>query len=905
MLQELRGRSASRKYGKWTQAGTASWVAPTSTSAGAASDLASPDLRRRRTPTYRAPRLPITPSTTWLLCAAGALAAGLWAVLVLRRDALRVRVAGLLAVMAALFAALDWPWREPRVDEQELIVQTSSSDSGSGSPELETRLAALDAAGESRAARIQRRGLPGGQDFATAVLATALRMPERAQLALVWDAPFAARVSLEGVAASAHRSAAPWPFPPEDLRVTLRGAARHGRPLAIEFAGSERLRREVLPSARLDARVRDEGGELVAELADAPLGEAAWPALEFVPTQAGTYALELTLAFGDGVRRLRAVGSVAVADGELAVLVLGAAGANLAAALTAQGLRVERAPGLPAELAPFAVIVATGPVAPSEVQRLESHVDGGGGLFLLGGESGAALPLAESALAALSPLVRVPAPPLVEPPPSGAEGGPGEAAGAGAAASAQAEAPPEPLGPPPGEASPDAAATPPRAVATERETRVGERVDGRVEHQDVALVLVFDNSGSMREALGVVGKSKLELAQQSARETAQLLESSDQLGLIAFGERAYTILPLADRPDAARIDAAIAGLDGSDFDTLIGAALQRAEQWLRTCRAPVKHVVVITDGELQDPGDAALGQATAKRIAQGGASVSVLLIAPGGFARSERLARIAELGRGRFVREDDGAAIPRFVASEVTRTIAVGGRLAPQSTPGEPKPQEARPDPASAAPLGPPPPAPPPAEPTPAPLEAEPESQPPAELRVVAVEDSPLLLPAPSGDWPTLTGIERVEASERAAVLLATVDGTPLLALMHHGLGRVAAFATGLDGAESAAWRAAPEFPAWLATWTSALPQSPASREGEPLALSYTPSPAGPGGEELDWLARAARSGEVTPLDALGLPAPLHRVVSRGLAPELSFALALALLALAVYEAVQRRRELR
>ncbi|MBI5853385.1 MAG: VWA domain-containing protein [Planctomycetes bacterium] len=808
-------------------------------------------------------------------CAVASLAAAGLALAVRRRDPARVRVAAVLVVAVALLAAADWPWRELRVEPGELHVATTR-DANAPQAAWAARLA-QDAQREGGRVAVHK----GRAD--EALLAAALGARDGASIAVCWDGAFdpASIAAPAALAASAHATAEPWPFEADDLVVTALAPGRAARPAALELRFAARMRDAwsgVPPSgAAVRCVVRDDAGKELVAVEQAMPRDATPLVVPFVPAHEGTHGIEVVVTAASGGQRVRARGAFQVAAEQREVVVIGSRGVAAVRALEAQGRRVRRVAELPDDLAPDAVLVATSPLRDADAQRVLQHVDGGGGLMLVAGRDGGAVPLGQDALAALAPLLRLAALPI--------RNDPGDAGGAGGE-----------VGPPTPTPGPDP--TPPRAAAANDETVVASQRDVTIEHRQVALVLVVDKSGSMSEALGVLGRSKLDLAKLSALETAVALEPGDELGVVAFGERDYAILPLSAAPPREEVERAIGGLAANDSDTLIGGAMQRAEQWLAASTAPVKHVVVVTDGELQDPGDAALGQATARRLAQSGATVSVLLIAPGGFARSERLARIADLGRGRFVREDDGTSIPRFVAAEVTRTIAVAGRGARTKDPVEPErePQpETEPQPEPTEPHDVPVPEPPLPEPPP--------GLAPPSLRVVAVEDSPLLAPLPSGEWPALTGIARVEANDRALVLLATADGTPLLAFRHHGLGRVAAWAADFAGPDARAWLEDPSFPARLSTWVDALaPPFTVAAPGE-ICDERSREPAGPSVAELAWLTRAAGGATVTPIAELRMPSPRRVASLTGLAPETAIVLAAGLLLLAAFEAAVRRRE--
>ncbi|MFO1051557.1 MAG: VWA domain-containing protein [Planctomycetota bacterium] len=808
------------------------------------------------------------PSALCVPIGVAAIAAAGVAILLRRFDRAIVRVAGACVVVLAVLVSFDWPRRVREELPAQLVVASDAPADAAWRADLADR---------ARAAHATLRFVEGPLDVAA--LVAAVRADDGAVSAIVHAGSFdAARaIPLRAVVDGAFLTAASWPFDADDLQLSLRGSAQRDRPLAVELRLSARARAALQAGAHAELTLRAADGHELAHVAQAVTDGII--AVECVPTASGTLSVELDLAPGDAARMLRWEGHVAVGQGQQ-VLLLGARSDTLVHALQAQGVRAERIDSLPAELDPRAVVVALAAVPAADALRLQRFVDDGGGLLLVGAEGGGALPRESDALAALSPLPRLPDPPPIVPP-----------SDQGTAPTRQAvDAPPEALPTPPSKApGEDVSGT----LAGQSQQQSTER-DAVVERRAVAMVLVVDCSGSMSLPVGGVGgRAKIELARASARATADLLEAGDELGVIGFGIETRTILPFAPLPGAAALEQAMARMDAVDPDTLIGGAMKRAEEWIKDCKAPVRHVVVITDGELQDPVDAALGQSVARRLGESGVQVSAILVVPDGeFTRADRLHRITELGRGRFVQEAKGDSIPRFVADVTTTALRAAGRRPGPASDAPPKPPDPEPEK---------PPKPPEPEPTPPPPVPVPPSL-PQPIEVLVVEDSPLLRASGAAGFPPLFGITRVVAAENATVLLATREGTPLFAWRHFGLGRVAAFASDLDGPWSSKWREDPAFPARLATFVTAL--RPASTEaGTSLAPDAVHLlPEGARAAEVDWLVRAARAGRTQPVAALEIPQRRSREVVQGQAQDHALALIAALVGLAVLEALMRRR---
>jgi Mg-chelatase subunit ChlD len=257
------------------------------------------------------------------------------------------------------------------------------------------------------------------------------------------------------------------------------------------------------------------------------------------------------------------------------------------------------------------------------------------------------------------------------------------------------------------------------------------------EQAKLALVLVIDKSGSMSS------EDRLDLVKEAARVTAQTLEPSDELGVIAFDSRPHVLVRLQKSSNRMRIASDIRRL-ASGGGTNALPALREAYLQLAGSSALVKHVILLSDGQSPEQGiDSLLGD-----MRDGDITVSAVGVGAG--AGKDFLRRVASRGRGRFYFSQDGTDVPRIFSrdtKEATRN-AIDERL-----------------------------------------------------HFAKVSKSVQALRGIDfGRAPGLRGIVPVKAKPLAEVLLRTQDGEPLLVRGRRGLGQTVAFASDAKGRWAASW---------------------------------------------------------------------------------------------------------
>ena len=275
----------------------------------------------------------------------------------------------------------------------------------------------------------------------------------------------------------------------------------------------------------------------------------------------------------------------------------------------------------------------------------------------------------------------------------------------------------------------------------------------------VSVVFVLDRSGSMGAKAG--GEEKLTIAKRAALSSMELLKPLDRVGVLAFDSGRDWVVPMTEvgvrRPIAEKLrDLTVGG--GTD----LYPALEEAHRIMRREQAKVKHLIVLSDGLTE--GEKDFDPLTARIAADG---ITMSTVAMGADADRGLMARLAELGKGRYYHTDDPRNVPRIFTSEtmtITRDLVVEGDIRPrQDYAGE------------------------------------------------------LLAGFGADAFPLLGGYQRTYAKPAAQVLLAGRGEDPLLVSWRYGLGKAVAFTSDLSGRwgrQWVEWPAFGRFVSQMARWT-------------------------------------------------------------------------------------------
>ncbi|MBK8169382.1 MAG: VWA domain-containing protein [Sandaracinaceae bacterium] len=189
----------------------------------------------------------------------------------------------------------------------------------------------------------------------------------------------------------------------------------------------------------------------------------------------------------------------------------------------------------------------------------------------------------------------------------------------------------------------------------------------RRDQPSLALALVIDKSGSM-------SGTKMELAKDAAKATAELLGAEDYIEVVGFDSSPTRVVRMQSAANRIRILTDIGRLTANG-GTAILPALDMAFQDLSVTRARVKHVILLTDGQTQETGFETLVQAMR---AEG---ITLSTVGLGGDVNRALLTAAANLGGGRAYFTTDPHNVPRIFMREtstVQRSSAVEEYFQPQ-----------------------------------------------------------------------------------------------------------------------------------------------------------------------------------------------------------------------------------
>ena len=189
-------------------------------------------------------------------------------------------------------------------------------------------------------------------------------------------------------------------------------------------------------------------------------------------------------------------------------------------------------------------------------------------------------------------------------------------------------------------------------------------LDNQLNLPKLGLCLVIDHSGSMDEAQ--YGVSKRELAIEAAIRSTKILQTKDEIGVIAYDDQWYWAVKLQAATDRTAIENAISSIP-SGGGTMMHAPMAAALAALQSSDAQLKHIILVTDGL---PADSGFDQLAAQMQQS---DITLTTVSIGKDADQNLMQRLAQLGGGRCYAVDQFSNIVSIFTKETM--LATGAYL--------------------------------------------------------------------------------------------------------------------------------------------------------------------------------------------------------------------------------------
>lgn len=239
-----------------------------------------------------------------------------------------------------------------------------------------------------------------------------------------------------------------------------------------------------------------------------------------------------------------------------------------------------------------------------------------------------------------------------------------------------------------------------------------------------------------------------EISRQIAIAALDSLGPQDEMGVLLWDGTEKWLFELQKVGDKRALAVTINGMNQGDLPSFQGL-MQMGHDGLVKSTANLKHMIVFSDGDPNEPNTALMNAMTAARV-----TISTIMI--GGHVQPDTMIRMAELGGGRFYDVKSAAQLPQIFIKEA----AVILKSAIFEDPFQPQ------------------------------IDASTE----------------LIRGFAPGDFPMLRGYVTTTPKPRAEIPLITERGDPLLAHWQYGLGRSVAFTSDAKSRWAQDWMGWPQY---------------------------------------------------------------------------------------------------
>lgn len=174
----------------------------------------------------------------------------------------------------------------------------------------------------------------------------------------------------------------------------------------------------------------------------------------------------------------------------------------------------------------------------------------------------------------------------------------------------------------------------------------------------LAEVIIIDYSGSM--AMSVGSHTKLQLANEAAARSAELLGGGDRLGVMHVDTAVSWTVPIGPVVDKKTITKKIRDVGPGGGGIYVDLSLKEAYKEIRKEKVALKHVLLFSDGgDAEEKTDAFSLVSGAKA-----AGITTSVVALGRGSDVTALEHMSKLGDGRFYLIEDASRLPAVFAQE-------------------------------------------------------------------------------------------------------------------------------------------------------------------------------------------------------------------------------------------------
>ena len=300
------------------------------------------------------------------------------------------------------------------------------------------------------------------------------------------------------------------------------------------------------------------------------------------------------------------------------------------------------------------------------------------------------------------------------------------------------------------------------------------------------IIIVLDRSGSMSAMVGF-SKTKMQLADEGAAASINLLRPFDRVGVMSVTETVRWEIPTQPVRDPGALKRKVLRIRADGGGIFVYTALEAAYKALDGVNTPLKHVILFSDAADSEEkvkgipfggGPGHTCQEFARKKKADGVTTSVIGIGSEDDIDTPFLKEVAKAGGGRFYLTADATKLRALFVEETERLVDTSLHE--------------------------------------------------VKFRPVVARNHPIVQEIDYGAGPALSGYQEVEARPTAEVLLTGPENHPIMTTWRYGLGHVVAWASDSGPRWAEKWLT---WPGYSKQWTQAARFALRSHAGDETAV--------------------------------------------------------------------------